>query len=154
VLRGNNTPEQKRHLGGPESEAKLLERHARYLRETTPGRTRMFEIAVDGQLAGSIGYWEREWDGGTVYETGWEVLPEFQGRGIGGAAAALLIALLRREARHRFLHAYPGTGNGPSNSICRRNGFLLRGERDVEYPPGRPMRVNDWRLDLEARREG
>jgi RimJ/RimL family protein N-acetyltransferase len=97
---------------------------------------------------GNIGYWEREWQGETVYETGWHVLPEFQGRGIAGAAATAIIDEARGEKRHRQLHAYPSVDNPASNAICRKAGFSLVGEYDFEFPKGSFMRCNDWRLDL------
>lgn len=43
----------------------------------------MFAIVLeDGQRVGIIGYWERTWHGALVYETGWNIAPAFQGRGI------------------------------------------------------------------------
>jgi RimJ/RimL family protein N-acetyltransferase len=97
---------------------------------------------------GNIGYWEREWHGATVYETGWNVVPEFQGRGIAGAAATAIVDAARAERRHRWLHAYPSVGNPASNAICRKAGFSLAGECDFEFPKGNFMRCNDWRHDL------
>ncbi|TYK98131.1 GNAT family N-acetyltransferase, partial [Streptococcus dysgalactiae] len=29
-------------------------------------------------------------------------------------------------------------------------GFVLMGEHDFEYPPGKLMRSNDWRFDLQS----
>jgi RimJ/RimL family protein N-acetyltransferase len=40
--------------------------------------------------------------------------------------------------------------NAASNALCRKLGFVLVGETDVEYPPGHMMRCNDWRIDLTA----
>jgi len=51
---------------------------------------------------------------------------------------------------HRSIHAYPGVDNGPSNAICRKAGFTLAGAHDFEYPPGHPMRCNDWFLPPRA----
>ena len=113
----------------------------------------MFKI-VDGptgEAVGSVGYWERAWRDRQVYEVGWSVLPAFQGRGLARLATAEVIALARSEGKHRFLHAFPSIHNAPSNAICRRLGFTLVEECEVEYPPGRFMRCNDWRLDLFAR---
>ena len=140
------------HLGGPESEEKLVERQARYERLGEPGAGRMFKVVepASGEAAGSVGYWEKEWRGETVYETGWSVLPEFQGRGIAVAATAQVIAAARKEHKHRFLHAFPSVDNAPSNAICRKLGFELLGAQDFEYPPGHTMVCNDWRLDLFA----
>ena len=132
-----------RHLGGPESPAKLAERQARYEK---PG-SGMFKIVLDGEAVGSVGYWDRD---GTVWETGWSVLPAFQGRGIAKAATALAIDMARGERRHRYMHAYPSVENPASNAICRSLGFELLGEQEFEYPPasGNRLRCNDWRLEL------
>ena len=100
------------------------------------------------EAVGSIGYWEKEWQGDQVWETGWSILPEFQGRGIATAAAALIVVRARAEQQFRFLHAFPSLDNPASNAICRRAGFALRGPVDFEYPPGTLMRCNDWRYDL------
>lgn len=152
LLRRLNTPEMKRHLGGPESDEQLLRRHQRYLDTAASGTGRMFRIVLlpEGEAVGTVGYWERAWQGETVYETGWDVLPEFQGRGIASAAAAAAVASARAERKHRYLHAFPSVGNPASNAICRKVGFSLVGECDFEYPPGSFMRSNDWRLDLTA----
>jgi RimJ/RimL family protein N-acetyltransferase len=83
-----------------------------------------------------------------VYETGWNVLPEFQGRGIGGTAAREVIDKARAENAHRQLHAYPSVDNPASNAVCRKVGFSFVGEYELEYPKGSFMRCNDWRYDL------
>ena len=147
-------PEMTTHLGGPESEAKLADRQRRYERIRGTGTGRMFKIVDEetGEPAGSVGYWEKEWRGGTVYETGWSVLPEFQGRGIAVAGTALAIEAARAEDRHRWLHAFPSVENAPSNAICRKLGFELLEAHDFEYPKSHWMRCNDWRLDLFADR--
>jgi RimJ/RimL family protein N-acetyltransferase len=134
------------HLGGPEPPEMIAQRQGRY---EQPG-SRMFKIVDEatGEAAGWVGYWPRAWNGAEVFEIGWSVLPEFQGRGIAGSAAARAIAEARAEQTRRFLHAFPSTDNGASNAICRKLGFTLLGECDFEYPPGSEMRSNDWRLDL------
>jgi RimJ/RimL family protein N-acetyltransferase len=143
-------PVMMEHLGGPESAEQIASRHARYLRQGPPGAGRMFRIvdALDDAPAGSVGYWERAWRGGEVYEIGWAVAPAFQGRGLARAATALAIEAARAERRHRALHAFPSARNPPSNAICRRLGFTLVEELPFEYPPGHLMQCNDWRLDL------
>jgi RimJ/RimL family protein N-acetyltransferase len=148
LLRAMNIPEQKRHLGGPESAEKLLDRHARYLTYHLPGRTEMLRIAEAGTVVGSIGYWEIERDGGPAYETGWELLPEHHGRGLGVAAATALMSRLRPMARHRYVFAFPTPENPGSNGICRRLGFRLIATEDAEYPLGTFSPHNIWRLDL------
>ncbi len=144
VLRRANSPEMTAFLGGPESEEKLLDRHRRYLALGPPGSGQMFIVLSSGRAAGTIGYWERPWQGETVYETGWMVLPEFQGQGIATTAAVAVIERAAAERRHASLHAYPKTAHPASNAICRKAGFTLGGECDFEYPPGTPIRCNDW----------
>ena len=144
-------PVMTEHLGGPESPEQIRSRHARY-QHLDPATGRMFVIVVGTERvpAGSVGYWEREWQGERVWETGWSVLPELQGRGIAARGTALAIERARGERRHRHLHAYPSVDNRPSNAICRRLGFTLLGPTDFEFPPGHLMRCNDWCLDLFA----
>ncbi|MCT9930117.1 GNAT family N-acetyltransferase [Planotetraspora sp. A-T 1434] len=152
LLRRNNTPEMTEHLGGPETEEAVLARHKRYAQVGEPGTGQMFRILLLPGLeaVGAIGYWERVWREETVYETGWGVLPEFQGRGIAVAAATAAVANARAEGKHRYIHAFPSVDHPASNAICQRAGFRLVGECDFEYPPGSVMRCNDWRLDLTA----
>ena len=143
-------PVMTKHLGGPETPEQLQNRHARYLSASQSGKLSMFVIEVgdESKPAGSIGYWERATDGGRVWETGWSVLPEFQGQGIASKATNLIVEMARAEGTHRFIHAYPSVGNAPSNAICRKAGFTMVGTDDFEYPPGHPMLCNDWALDL------
>lgn len=150
VVKVMGDPRMTEHLGGPESPEKLADRHQRYVRLAASGKGRMFKIVdvATGQPAGSVGYWERSWRGEDVYEIGWSVIPEFQGRGIAAAATAQALEAARREGKHRFVHAVPSIDNGPSNAICRKLGFVLLEECEFEFPPGNPMRGNDWRLDL------
>jgi RimJ/RimL family protein N-acetyltransferase len=79
---------------------------------------------------------------------GWNVLPPFQGRGIAAVAALAAARYAAATGKHTWLHAFPSVDNPASNAVCRRVGFTLAGETDFEYPPGRLMRSNDWRLDL------
>ena len=151
VRRIMGDPAMTEHLGGPETEEKLAERQERYAKLDDSGTGRMFKIVDEtGEALGSVGYWEKDWRGGTVYETGWSVLPEHQGRGLASEATRLVIDEVRRQRRHRYLHAFPSVENAPSNAICRKLGFELLGAYDFEYPPGNPMVCNDWRLDLFA----
>jgi RimJ/RimL family protein N-acetyltransferase len=152
LLRHLNAPEMTAHLGGPESDAQLADRQARYERLADSATDRMFKIieAATGAAVGSVGYWQRIWHGEPVYEIGWGVLPAFQGRGIASAATAQAIVRARADGKHQFLHAFPSTDNPPSNAVCRKLGFRLVEACDFEYPPGSFMRCNDWRLDLRA----
>lgn len=145
-------PDQMVHLNGPESEEKLRKRHGVFLAMSADPRAGcMYTIVVgpDSKPVGNVGYWETEWDGQKGWETGWFVLPEFQGRGIATAAVRLLVDRVASLSR-RFLFAYPSVDNHPSNAICRKLGFVLIGETNSEYPPnsGRSLHVNIWRLGL------
>jgi RimJ/RimL family protein N-acetyltransferase len=139
-------PAMTEFLGGPESPEKLAARQRRYAQPDSG----MFKIVDEetGQAVGSVGFWERDWRGDPVYETGWSVIPAFQGRGIAAEASRQAIELARATGRHRYMHAFPKTANAASNAICRKLGFELLGEYDFEYPPGNPIRCNDWRYDL------
>ena len=149
LLQQANTPEMTAHLGGPETGDELLDRHRSYLQQDDPGTGLMYAVVLpDGQRAGIIGYWERTWQHELIYETGWHVLPAFQGRGIATAAARAVTGRARAQHRHRHLHAFPAAGHPASNAICRKAGFTLCGETGFEYPAGTIMRCNDWRLDL------
>ena len=81
-------PAMTENLGGPESPEKIVERQKRYERLRGAGKGRMFKIVetATGESVGSVGYWERESSEGQVYETGWMVLPAFQGRGVATSA--------------------------------------------------------------------
>ena len=138
------------HLGGPEPPEKLRERQARF--EGLEGGERMFKIVdmATGAGVGSVGYWNKVWRNGEVYEVGWMVVPDFQGRGIAGAATAQAIERAKRDDNHRFMHAFPHVDNAPSNAICRKLGFELLGSCEFEFPKGHFMECNDWRLDLRA----
>jgi RimJ/RimL family protein N-acetyltransferase len=145
-------PEMTTYLGGPESDEKIAARHARFLDLPVSGTGQMFKIvnAETSEAMGGVGYWEREWRGEMVYETGWGVLIPFQGKGVAREATRQAIDAAKAERKHRYLHAYPLVENAPSNGVCRTLGFTLIEECDFEYPPGNPIRCNDWRLDLFA----
>ena len=152
LLRRNNSPEMTEHLGGPETEEQLVDRHRRYV-ELPAGCMYRVELADSGESVGSIGYWEREWRGGTVWETGWGILPEFQGRGLAARAAGALVEAVRRAdgpGGHPALHAFPGVDHAASNGVCRKAGFTLLGQVGFEYPKGHWIRSNDWYVDLRT----
>lgn len=147
LLRRHNSPEMTEHLGGPETEEQLLARHRRYLGLTAGGMFRV--VTVDGdETAGMVGFWEHAWRGGTVWETGWGILPGFQGRGLAVRAARAVAGAARAAGGHRYLHAFPKVEHVASNGVCRRAGFTLLGPAAFEYPEGNPITVNDWRTDL------
>lgn len=139
LLERSNTPEMTRFLGGPESAAKLALRHLRYLDNTFTGQMLVI-VRPDGTRAGSIGFWEH----GDVWETGWSVVPDHQGRGIASAALTALVPVVAAHGGHPSLHAYPRVDNVASNALCRRAGWTLAGEIAFEYPKGNPITCHDW----------
>ncbi|MET7379327.1 GNAT family N-acetyltransferase [Streptomyces sp. NPDC005526] len=148
LLRLHNSPEMTAHLGGPETEEQLDARHRRYV-ALESGRMYRVVRTDGGEAVGAIGFWERPWAGGTVWETGWAVSPGFQGRGFAVRAARAVAEEARAAGRHRWLHAFPRTDHAASNAVCRRAGFTLLGPVELEYPKGHPITSNDWRLDLD-----
>lgn len=145
-------PAMTQHLGGPESDEQLTKRQVLFEQLAASGEGRMFKIVlqVSGEAVGSVGYWEKTWRSEQIYETGWFVLPAFQGRNIASVATTQAITIARLDGKHRFLHAFPSVDNLPSNAICRKLGFTLVEECEFEYPKGSFMRCNDWRLDLSV----
>jgi RimJ/RimL family protein N-acetyltransferase len=147
-------PEMMVYLGGAESAEKMAERQVKFEGLADSGAGRMFKVVDEatGEAVGSVGYWDKDWREQQVYETGWFVLPAFQGRGIAVEATAQAIVLAKSEGKHRYLHAFPAVENGASNAICRKLGFTLIEEHEFEYPSGSGnlMQCNDWRLDLHA----
>ena len=132
------------HIGGPESAEKIAERQRRYEKRGSG----QFRIVVDGQPAGWVGYWEKDWTGTQVWEVGWSVVPRLQGRGAATEATRQLLSVMRAAGLKGEVHAFPSVDNAASNAVCRKVGFELRGAFDFEYPPGRPLRCNDWSTTL------
>lgn len=150
VERFMGDPEMTQYLGGPETPEKLRNRHERYLRmnDFNDGRIYVIVVGSDHTPAGSIGYWEHDWQGQTVWETGWNILPEFQGQNLATLGTLAIIEKIRANGKHRYLHAFPSVENGASNAICRKAGFAFMGENEFEYPNDHFMLGNDWRFDL------
>jgi RimJ/RimL family protein N-acetyltransferase len=159
LLVRQNAPEMTQYLGGPETAEQLELRHKRYVAASRSGTfddsgrsyaAYIFKAILepDGVAVGGVNFWDREWNGELVYEMGWGVLPEFQGRGIASAAVAQAVARARATERRAAVHAFPSVENGPSNAICRKAGFTLLGEVRFEYPKGHWMQCNDWRISL------
>ena len=141
-------PEMMEHLGGVETPEQIRARHERFL--THDHRSHMFTVRVErgNIVAGTIGFWEREWRGDSVYETGWMVLSRYAGRGIASAAARAVIEKAKAEGRCRSIHAYPSVDNAASNGVCRKAGFKNLGEFTFEYPKGHFIQCYDWCVDL------
>lgn len=147
VLQRANTPEMTAHLGGPETDEQVRERHERYLRLNAAGEACMLRIDVDGEPAGGIGYWQIEHDGAPAYETGWSVEPRFQGRGVAREALRQLTHLVAADGRRDLLVAYPGVDNPASNALCRAAGFEPGGTTTAPWRGGE-LTFRTWVLDV------
>ena len=158
LLRGLlGDPAMMSYLGGPESEEKLHERHAKYLAIDGKGTGRVFVITAgpEGEAVGWVGYWQTTWHEEPAWETGWSVLPAFQGRGLATRGAALALEAAAAEGRYRFVYAFPAVENGPSNGVCARLGMEMVGTESLEYPPSSDlwMECAVWRRELPIREE-
>src|SRR4051812_42714102 len=100
-------------------------------------------VTADGTATGTVSLWTHEWAGETIDEIGWMVLPEHQGRGLASAGVAEALRRADQTVRWQVLHAFPATTNTPSNALCRKHGFPLRGPIDFSYRD-RTLRVNHW----------
>jgi RimJ/RimL family protein N-acetyltransferase len=139
-------PAMTAYLGGPETPEQIDARHRTYL-ELGDGEMLVVLAGPDAEPVGSIGYWSHDSDGTPAWETGWSILPAWQGRGIATAAIGACLARVRAGGDLRPVHAYPRTDHVASNRICEKAGFRLHGEVDFEYPRGHPIRCNDWVID-------
>lgn len=146
-------------LGGPLPRAGMEDKVRRDALEAAADLAWIKMIVPDADapdvVAGHVTIWSRDTDDGPVSEIGWMVLPGFQGRGLGRRAARTLLAQARDEDRWGTVHAFPATGNGPSNGICRSLGFRFVTELDMPFAD-RVLRSNHWaitpRTDLVGRR--
>jgi RimJ/RimL family protein N-acetyltransferase len=143
-----NAPEMMQHLGGPESKDQILKRHKRYLDLGSRGCMYSITLLPELEAVGSVGYWQTTWNGESVYETGWSVLPSYQGKGIATMAVKLAIEEAATENRYNYILAFPSIDNPASNAICRKLDFEFISQCEFEYPPGSFMRCNNWRLNL------
>jgi len=137
-------------LGGPIPREDIPRIHAKRLAAIANGYW-WFKIVPEngGPAVGTIGVWKGEYKGAEIYETGWLIRTEFQGRGIASAAARLIVNRARGERRFGFIHAFPGATNGASNAICRKAGFERLEECEVDYA-ARILKCVHWRADVRA----
>ena len=135
------------HLGGPRAREQLLRVHR--LRLADPWWFVITE-ELGGPGVGTIGIWDAEHDGETITRrAGW------CGPSVGPRD--------RRARRSRCWWRARGSSRGsppsmpsirspntPSNALCRKSGFALLGETDVEFA-GHPLHCNHWALGLQTR---
>lgn len=132
-------------LGGAHTPDEMPARFANTLSYVESGRGWVFKIVLNGMSegVGSVSLWESEHDGEPISEMGWMVLPRFQGRGLASEAVRATLQMAVEQDRWIPVHAFPGLSNPASNAICRKNGFALLGEVDIDYA-GRMLRCNHW----------
>ena len=118
--------------------------HARRLKSIAGG-TWLFTIVPEPGSApvGMIGVFDSDVDGSPISEAFWLILPAHQGRGYASEALRMVLERAQADARWGPIHAFSGIANGPSNSLCRKFGFTLVGEREIDYG-GRTLRCNHW----------
>jgi RimJ/RimL family protein N-acetyltransferase len=143
-------PEVMKELGGPNSDEVIEAAHRKRL--VVAASDWWFTIVPEEgtRPVGTIGVWPIEWEGAPAYETGWMLLPPFQGRGLATQALALLLERARADPAIDAIHAFPGKANAASNALCRRFGFALIGEYEAHYA-GSILQTNHWRLDSLSR---
>jgi RimJ/RimL family protein N-acetyltransferase len=131
-------------LGGPWPLDEIPGIHRRRLAYVAKGAWYFTIVPEPGARAvGSVNLWHSEWNGTPVSEAGWMVLPEHQGRGYATAAVRLLLERARADGQWGDIHAFTGVANVASNALCRKVGFQLDGEADIEYG-GRSLRCRHW----------
>jgi RimJ/RimL family protein N-acetyltransferase len=142
-------PAMMQNLGGPTPKDRIHELHSKRLNSVRNGTIWYFTIVPDTKsgAAGTIGVWETDWQGAKINETGWMVLPAFQGRGLVSEAGKLLLARARAERKFEEIHAFPSVQNAASNAICRKLGFAFLGEVEISYN-GPKHRSNHWKIAL------
>ena len=136
-------------LGGPLPPDGLEEKLRGIVRQVESGEIWYSVIAEDDQPAGTVCIWNHDDRGENLNEIGWMVVPQFQGRGLATAAVRAYLERAKAENRWGVVRAFPGKSNAASNAICRKTGFTLIGEREVEYM-GRWGLSNDWKIDLAS----
>lgn len=145
-------PDMMSELGGPLPRDGLSEKLRGIVADVQAG-TVWFSVIVperEGVGAGHVCIWEHDWNGERITETGWMVLPEFQGRGLATEAVRSILRQARSKRRWDVIHAFPAVTNTPSNAICRKTGFTNLEECDIQGFLGRILRCNHWRIDLRS----
>ncbi|MDH6584833.1 RimJ/RimL family protein N-acetyltransferase [Streptomyces sp. SAI-133] len=136
-------------LGGPLPRDGMADKVRRDARDAAADESWIKMIVPDPDrpemVAGALTIWSHDLGDGPLSEIGWMVLPEFQGRGWGKRSVGALLERAWQDGRWGDIHAFPATGNGPSNGICRSLGFRLVGETDMPFAD-RVLRSNHWRI--------
>ncbi|MEW2136470.1 GNAT family N-acetyltransferase [Streptomyces sp. NPDC005409] len=143
-------PDMMKDLGGPLPREGMDEKVQRDVRQAAEDIA-WIKMIVPGAaapevVAGTVTLWSHEADGRHMSEIGWMVLPPFQGQGYGKRAVRTLLEMAREDGRWGLIHAFPASGNLPSNGICRTLGFTFVEEQSLEFA-GRVLQTNHWTID-------
>lgn len=79
---------------------------------------------ADDKLIGTICFYNLS-KGHTEAELGYELHPDFQGKGLMREAIAKVIAFGFNTMNFKIITAYPNTKNAPSIKLLERNGFKI-----------------------------
>lgn len=107
------------------------------------------EFDADPELllgVGTVCIWTGEYKGQDVTEMGWGVLTKYQNRGFATKGVRLMLEKAKGNGRWGMIHCFTSTTNTASNAMCRRLGFELLEECDIEYD-GRPLHSNHYQYD-------
>jgi RimJ/RimL family protein N-acetyltransferase len=148
-VRMQTDPEVMAELGGPRAVEDIRQALSNSLVSAAEGETWPLKIVFESSAAsaGTVDVFPSSHDGESIYEIGWMILPECQGRGVATEAVHEVLRKARAERRFGSVHAFPAVSNAPSNRICEKNGFTNLGECQVEGFAGR-LQCNHWRIDL------
>ena len=131
-------------LGGPWPRDAIAGIHERRLKSVAAGSWLFTIVPATGvSPVGMTGVFGSDLDGSPIGEAFWMILPAHQGRGYASAALRMLLDRAQADGRWGPIHAFPGVTNAPSNALCRKSGFVLVGEREVDYG-GRTLLSNHW----------
>lgn len=145
-------PRMLKHLGGvPFPQEGLAPKLQRDVESIRRGAAWIFKIIPDEEdeerAAGSVCIWESRVHDELMNEIGWSILPEFQRQGLATRAVSALLERARDAGRWDIIHAFPSVTNTASNAICRKMGFELLEEVDLEWS-GHALRCNHWLLKI------
>src|SRR3954469_5361319 len=98
-VRQETDPRMMTELGGPRPREAIEQAHAKSLAMAAEGTCWPLKVIPEAaaEPAGGGSIFESSHDAETIYEIGWMILPEFQGRGIAGRAVRQALANARAE---------------------------------------------------------
>ena len=133
-----------RHLGGAAGAQRAADVHRKRLAGAAAGE--WYRTIVPDPATGPVGLvaiWRTPWEGGTIHEFGVMFRPEHQRRGLGVAASLRLFDEVRATGTVPEVHAFTTVGNEGAARGCRRLGFTLLGDCDLDYE-GEALRCHHW----------